>query len=63
VVQDKITSAVQSAGSENNKEAWFVLRGAFMRLEFDDQKRLGGGIVMDPKDKMPMDSLRWCFNA
>ncbi|MBD2745841.1 hypothetical protein IC232_03930 [Microvirga sp. BT688] len=61
--QDKITSAVQSAGSDNNKEARFVLRGAFMRLEFDDQKRLGGGIVLDPKDKMPMDSLRRGFNA
>lgn len=61
--QDKITAAVQSAGAENNKVARFVLRGAFMRLEFDDQKRLGGGIVLDPKDKMPMDSLRRGFNA
>ncbi|QRM34979.1 hypothetical protein [Microvirga sp. VF16] len=61
--QDRITWAVENLQSGKNTEAKFVLRGAFMRFEFDDQKRLGGGVTLDQQDKIPMDSLRRGFNA
>ncbi|WP_262030514.1 hypothetical protein [Microvirga sp. Mcv34] len=61
--QDRITSAVENLKSGKSTEAKFVLRGAFMRFEFDDQKRLGGGVTLDQQDKIPMDSLRRGFNA
>jgi hypothetical protein len=61
--QDRITWAVENLQSGKNTKAKFVLRGAFMRFEFDDQKRLGGGVTLDQQDKIPMDSLRRGFNA